>query len=312
VAYAALTNGIDASETTHCPGSATFYGRRFRCHGVHGTVDLPTALQVSCDVWFYTAGRRLGIDALAEAARTFGFGRLTGVDIAPEKPGNVPSTEWSQAVRKHAWYPGETISVAIGQGPLLVSALQTARAFAALANADGALPVPHLFRIGEHVKSGERVAYRPKVTERVAYPAGVRETIVEGLWRVVNRPGGTAYKYRVEGLDICGKTGTVQVVAQKEAKKAHLLPEKLRDHAWFAAFAPRDDPRIVVVVFVENGLAGSSAAAPLAAQLIEAHLRPGSVPVPAPPAAPLPEATPPGGTTTAERGAPPPAPRRGT
>ncbi len=311
VAYAALTNGIDASETVHCPGFATFYGRRFRCHGVHGTVDLPTALQVSCDVWFYTAGRRLGIDALAEAARTFGFGRLTGVDIAPEKAGNVPSTAWSQAVRKHAWYPGETISVAIGQGPLLVSALQTARGFAALANPDGALPVPHLFRIGEHVRSGARVAYRPPVTERVPFPAGARETIVEGLWRVVNRPGGTAYRYRVEGLDICGKTGTVQVVGQKEAKKAHLLPEKLRDHAWFAAFAPREDPKIVVVVFVENGMHGSSAAAPLAAHLIEAYLRPGSVRVPGPPDAPLPEATPPGGSTTADRSAGPPAPRQG-
>lgn len=312
VAYAALTNGIDASETTHCPGFATFYGRRFRCHGVHGTVDLPTALQVSCDVWFYNAGRRLGVDVLAEAARTFGFGRPTGIDIAPEKTGNVPSTAWSQAARKHAWYPGETISVAIGQGPLLVSSLQTARAFAALANADGALPVPHLFRIGEHVRSGARVEYRPPVSERVPYPAGARETIVEGLWRVVNRPGGTAYRYRVEGLDVCGKTGTVQVVGQKEAKKAHLLPEKLRDHAWFAAFAPKDDPKIVVVVFVENGLAGSSAAAPLAMQLVEAFLRPGSVPVPPPSREPLPEATPPGGATTAERDATPPAPRRGT
>lgn len=312
VAYAALTNGIDASETAHCPGHATFYGRRFRCHGVHGTVDLPTALQVSCDVWFYNAGRRLGIDVLAEAARTFGFGRPTGVDIAPEKPGNVPSSAWSHAVRKHAWYPGETISVAIGQGPLLVTSLQTARAFAALANDDGALPVPHLFRIGEHVRSGARVEYRPPVVERVTYPRTVRETIVEGLWRVVNRPGGTAYKYRVEGLDLCGKTGTVQVVAQKEAKKAHLLPEKLRDHAWFAAFAPRGDPKIVVVVFVENGLAGSAAAAPLAAQLVEAYLRPGSVPVPPPPAGPLPDATPPGGTSTAERDAPLPASRRGT
>lgn len=312
VAYAALTNGIDASETTHCPGYATFYGRRFRCHGVHGAVDLPTALQVSCDVWFYNAGRRLGIDVLAETARTFGFGRATGIDIAPEKPGNVPSSAWSQAVRRHPWYPGETISVAIGQGPVLVSSLQTARAFAALANADGALPVPHLFRIGEHVRSGARVAYRPPVAERVTYPRGVRETIVEGLWRVVNRPGGTAYKFRVEGLDLCGKTGTVQVVGQKEAQKAHLLPEKLRDHAWFAAFAPRDDPKIVVVVFVENGLAGSSAAAPLAAQLVEAYLRPGSVPVPPPAAGPLPAATPPGGSTTAERDAPPPAPRRGT
>ena len=311
VAYAALTNGIDPSETVHCPGFATFYGRRFRCHGAHGTVDLPRALQVSCDVWFYTAGRRLGIDALAEAARTFGFGRPTGVDLASEKPGNVPSTAWSLAARRHPWYPGETISVAIGQGPLLVSALQTARAFAALANEDGALPVPHLFRIGEHVRTGARVAYRPPVTERVPYPPGVREPIVEGLWRVVNQPGGTAFRYRVEAVDACGKTGTVQVVGQKDTKKVHLLPEKLRDHAWFAAFAPRKDPKIVAVVFVENGMHGSSAAAPLAMRLIEAYLRPGSVPVPTAPPAPLPEATPPGGTTTAERGGAG-APRRET
>jgi penicillin-binding protein 2 len=312
VAYAALTHGIDASETVHCPGFANFYGRRFRCHGVHGTVDLKTALQVSCDAYFYTMGKRLGIDVLAETARTFGFGRPTGVDIASEKTGNVPSPEWSLAVRKHPWYPGETISVAIGQGPLLVSALQTARAFAGLANADGALPVPHLFRIGELVRSGARVAYRPPVTEKISYPAGVRETILEGLWRVVNRPGGTAYAHRVEGLDICGKTGSVQVVGQKEAKKTLLLPEKLRDHAWFAGFAPRDDARIVVVVFVENGLHGSSAAAPLATRLMEAYLRPGSVPVPGPPAAPLPQATPPGGATTVEQSPGSPAPRRGT
>ncbi len=312
VAYAALTNGIPASETVHCPGSATFYGRRFRCHGVHGTVDLPTALQVSCDVWFYTAGRRLGVDVLAEAARTFGFGRKTGVDLSPEKTGNVPSSAWSLSARKHPWYPGETISVAIGQGPLLVSAIQTARAFAALANPDGALPVPHLFRIGEHVRSGARVAYRPPVTERVPWPAGARETIVEGLWRVVNRPGGTAFRYRVEGLDVCGKTGTVQVVAQKQARMTHLLPEKLRDHAWFAAFAPRDDAKIVVVVFVENGMHGSSAAAPLAMRLVEAYLRPGSVPIPEAPPAPLPEATPPGGTTTAQGGAGALPAKRGT
>lgn len=310
VAYAALTNGIDPSETVHCPGFATFYGRRFRCHNVHGTVDLRTALQVSCDAYFYAMGKRLGIDVLAEAARTFGFGRLTGVDIAGEKTGTVPSPEWSLAVRKHPWYPGETISVAIGQGPLLVSALQTARAFAGLANPDGGLPVPHLFRIGEHVRSGARVAYRPPVTERVPYPPGVRETIVEGLWRVVNNPGGTVYRYHVEGLDVCGKTGTVQVVAQKEAKKTMLLPEKLRDHAWFAAFAPRDDAKIAVAVFVENGLHGNSAAAPLAMRLIEAYLRPETVPPP-PAAVPPTAATPPGGATTAEHGAAPPPPRRG-
>jgi penicillin-binding protein 2 len=312
VAYAALTHGVSPSERVHCPGSASFYGRTFRCHSVHGDVDLATALQVSCDTYFYTVGKRLGIDVLAATARLFGFGRPTGVDVGPEKSGTVPSPEWSQAVRRHPWYPGETISVAIGQGPVLVTALQTARALSGIANPDGALPVPHLFRIGEHVRSGARVAYRPSAPERIPYPEGTRETIVEGLWRVVNRPGGTAFAHRVDGFDVCGKTGTVQVVAQKEAKKAHLLPEKLRDHAWFVSFAPREDPRIVVVVFVENGMHGSSAAAPLAMRLTEAFLRPGSVPVPDPAPTPRPEATPPGGSTTAERAAGPPAARRGT
>src|SRR5512140_195011 len=254
-------------------------------------------------------GKRVGIEALSQTAALFGFGRSTGIDLAGEKTGTVPSPEWSLKVRKHPWYLGETISVAIGQGPLLVSALQVARAFAGIANADGALPVPHLFRIGEHVRSGARVAYRPSVTERIPYPPGVRETILEGLWRVVNKPGGTGYAHRVEGLDICGKSGTVQVVAQKQAKMSTILPEKLRDHAWFAAFAPRDDAKIVVVVFVENGLHGASAAAPLASRLIQAYLRPGSVPIPS---APRPEATPPGGTTTAHQIASVPAPRRGT
>ncbi len=269
MAYSILTHGIDPKERVFCPGGATFYGRFFRCHGRHGSVDLTTALQVSCDTYFYTMGRRLGIDAIAESAGLFGFGRQTGIDLAHEKSGIVPSPAWSLAARKHPWYLGETISVAIGQGPVLVTALQIARAMSGIANADGALPTPHLFHIGENVRTGERFVYRPDSKESLAYPPGAHETIVEGLWRVVNMPGGTAYASRVPGLDLCGKTGSVQVVGQKEAKKGHLLPEELRDHGWFASFAPRDDPKIVAVVFVEHGEHGASAAAPLAARLAE-------------------------------------------
>ncbi len=272
-AYGILKRGIDPSERVHCSGAATFYGRSFRCHGVHGSVDLATALQVSCDVYFYTMGKRLGIDELAEAGHAFGFGRPTGIDLSHEKVGIVPSNAWSLSVRKHPWYPGETISAVIGQGPVLVSPLQMSRAFAALANADGALPTPHLFHIGENFRSGERFIYRPPVKESVPFPPGVRETIVEGLWRVVNVPGGTAYASRVDGLDICGKTGSVQVVGQKDTKKAHLLSYELKDHGWFAGFAPRSDPKIVVVVFVEHGEHGASAAAPLAAKLCAAWLQ---------------------------------------
>ena len=269
MAYAILTHGIDPKERVFCPGGLTFYGRRFRCHGTHGSVDLVTALQVSCDSYFYTMGKRLGIDAIAESAALFGFGRPTGVDLAHEKSGIVPSPAWSLAQRKHPWYLGETISVAIGQGPVLVTALQIARGMSGIANADGALPTPHLFHIGENVRTGERFVYRPESKESISYPPGAHETIVEGLWRVVNMPGGTAFGSRVPGLDLCGKTGSVQVVGQKEAKKGHLLPQELRDHGWFASFAPRGDPKVVVVVFVEHGEHGASAAAPLAARLAE-------------------------------------------
>jgi penicillin-binding protein 2 len=276
MARAILANGIRPDERVLCTGGATFYGRHFRCHARHGSVDFVTALQVSCDTYFYTMGKRLGIDAIAANGDAFGFGRPTGVDLISEKSGVVPSSEWSLKTRKHPWYAGETISVSIGQGPLLVTALQVARAFAGIANRDGALPTPHLFHIGENIRTRERFVYRPPVVESVPWPAGARELVVEGLWRVVNAPGGTATSVRVPGLDICGKTGTVQVVAQKEARKGYLLPEKLRDHGWFASFAPRDDPKIVVVVFVEHGLHGNTAAAPLAAKMTAAWLTRGS------------------------------------
>ena len=276
MARAILASGIRPDERVFCTGGATFYGRFFRCHGHHGSVDLTTALQVSCDTYFYTMGRRLGIEEIAENGNLFGFGRPTGIDLLGEKSGVLPSSAWSLKARKHPWYAGETISVAIGQGPVLVTALQLARAFAGIANGDGALPTPHLFHIGENVRTRERFVYRPPVKEFVPWPKGARELIVEGLWRVVNAPGGTAYSVHVPGLDICGKTGTVQVVAQKEARKAYLLPEALRDHGWFASFAPRDDPKIVVVVFVEHGLHGNIAAAPLATKLTSAWLARGT------------------------------------
>ncbi len=273
VAYGVLADGISAAERVFCGGASTFYGRSFRCHGAHGSVDLPTALQVSCDVYFYTMGKRLGIEHLAETARLFGFGSPTGIDLPSEKGGTVPSPLWSLQVRKIPWYPGETISVAIGQGPLLVSALQVARGFAALANRDGSLPTPHLFHMSRDERTQERVLRQPSAGRSVPFRPGMREAIVEGLHRVVNAPGGTAFAVRVPDLDICGKTGTVQVVGQKDTKKAHLLPDHLKDHGWFAAFAPRDDPKIVVVVFVEHGEHGNSAAAPLAAKLCAAYLK---------------------------------------
>ena len=147
LAYGALASGeVDPDAQVFCPGHAVYYGRAFRCHrrGGHGWVNLRDAIKVSCDVYFYALGRRLGVDGIARIAREFGFGEPTGLDLAHEKPGLVPSEEWARTKRKARWYPSETISVAIGQGPVLVTPLQVARALAGLVEG-GRLPTPHLF-----------------------------------------------------------------------------------------------------------------------------------------------------------------------
>jgi penicillin-binding protein 2 len=223
-------------------------------------VDLKQALKESCDVYFYQLGQRLGIERIADYARRFGLGQVTGVDVDGEKKGLVPDSAWSLRVRKTAWYPGETISVAIGQGPLLVTPLQIAVAFSVVANG-GRLVTPHLVLHQDHPPP--QVAVRDQETLR---------RIRDALWSVVNSDG-TGANARVEGLDIAGKTGTVQVVAQETWIDSDDLPFELRDHAWFASFAPAADPRLTVVVFVEHGGKGSRAAAPIARTLYEAALR---------------------------------------
>src|SRR4029077_1337828 len=147
LAYGALARGqVDPEQRVFCPGHATFYGRTFHCHKKegHGWVNLRDAIKVSCDVYFYNLGRRLGIDRIAEIAQGFGFGKATGVDLPYEKEGLVPSEEWAVEKRHARWYPSETISVAIGQGPVLVTPLQIARGLSGLVER-GQLPTPHLF-----------------------------------------------------------------------------------------------------------------------------------------------------------------------
>ncbi|HSM50082.1 MAG TPA: penicillin-binding protein 2 [Thermoanaerobaculia bacterium] len=259
VALAALAEGVvQEEERVFCGGSAVFHGQRRRCwrQGGHGAVDLRAALKHSCDVYFYEIGDRLGAARIARHARLFGLGRPTGLEIDGEKGGLVPDDEWSRRVRGHPWYPGETISVAIGQSALLTTPLQVAVAYAALANG-GRLVVPHLVA-GAPAPVAGRLPIAPR------HLAAVRE----GLWQVVNEQGTGAAAF-VAGLDIAGKTGTVQVVAQETWIDSDTLPYAQRDHAWFASYAPAHDPRLVVVVFVEHGGKGSRAAAPVAKALHE-------------------------------------------
>ena len=259
MATAGLTERIvDEHSSAFCAGGAVFYGRMFRCwkKGGHGTVDARRALMHSCDVYFYGMGQRMGIERIARYSRLLGLGSITGVDIEGEKKGLVPDPEWSEKVRKMPWYPGETISVSIGQGPVLMTPLQMAEMTAIVANG-GRKVIPHLIK-GADLPEPEHVALNEKALRIVR----------EGLWDVVNAPGGTAYNSaRVPGAEIAGKTGTVQVIAQAARTDAKALPFKYRDHAWFTSFAPEQDPRLVVSVFAEHGGAGSRVAGPIAQAL---------------------------------------------
>ena len=262
MAIAGLTEGMTSpQDRVWCGGSARFYNRRFRCwkRSGHGWTDLKEAIKGSCDVYFYDLGQRMGIERIAHWARTLGLGERTHVDLAGETPGLVPDLQWAAQKRGSSWYPGETISVSIGQGPLLTTPLQMAKLFAMVANG-GEVVTPHLDRRAE-APTRREASLEPQVLRRIS----------EALWSVVNESKGTGGGARIAGLDIAGKTGTVQVVAQNHWIDNETLPPDQRDHAWFASFAPVEAPEIVVVVFVEHGGKGSEAAAPIARALYEKY-----------------------------------------
>ena len=264
---------VNASTTYHCGGSQAFFGRRFRCWKPegHGAVNWARAIKVSCDIYFYNIGAKLGVDGIAEYAHKLTFGEFTKIDLEGETKGLVPSEKWAREVQKRKWYPSETISVAIGQGPLVVTPLQTANMMAAIANG-GKVMRPHVLKEVIEMRDDEVVGKQvvePLVLTEVNLTPEALAAMRHGLWAVVNEIGGTGRNAMIEGLDVCGKTGTVQVVAQSGWKQK--LPFKFKDHAWFASFAPRDNPQMVAIVFVEHGGGGGSDAAPLARQLFAAR-----------------------------------------
>src|SRR2546423_2854094 len=275
MALGGLDSGaIGAGTTFDCGGSGTFFGRRFRCwqKNGHGAVAVERGLKVSCDIFFYNTGARLGVDKIAEYAKDLSFGNITQIDLDGEKAGIVPSTEWAAKKQHRKWYPSETISVAIGQGPLIVTPLQVAVMMAAIANG-GTVYRPHVVRMVEHANPDGttqrlRVATQALRHEKLS-PAGI-DHVHNGLWRVVNEEGGTGGNARINGLDIAGKTGTVQVIAQSGWFTTAGMPFMIRDHARIASYAPSGNPQMVVVVFVEHaGAHGGTDAAPLAKLLYQ-------------------------------------------
>ena len=263
VALAGLEEGVITPEFhVYCPGHAVFYGQDFACwrksRGGHGSVDLRRAIRESCDVYFYTIGNMLGVDRINKWATTLGLGVKSGIDLPNELQGLVPSTEWKRQVRKEKWYSGETISVAIGQGQVSLTPVSMAVYTAALANG-GTRLTPHLLKAVDD-GSGWKPKSPPPATKLEVDPRYMN-LIRDGMWAVVNEPGGTGGAARVEGHDVAGKTGTSQVISNKGRQAAKGKTDKnLNDHGWFVFFAPRDKPEIAGVVFLEHGVHGGNAA----------------------------------------------------
>ena len=272
MAAAALeTNEVNMSETIQCRGRFRFGRRTFRDWKAsgHGSVNLHKALTQSCDVYFYKMGHRLGIDAIATYASLFGLGKKTGIDLPSEQRGIVPSIEWKQQARGEPWYPGETISVAIGQGYVTVTPIQMAQVIATIAN-NGVAHQPRLVRGVRRRNTGEVETW----SMAEGTPLGLQPAFVEGIQRALGSvvSEGTARRANSSLVTIAGKTGTSQVVALCADKKKD-TPKQFRDHAWFVSYAPFDNPQIAVAVLAEHAGHGGSAAAPLARELIEAFIK---------------------------------------
>lgn len=262
---------LSFDEILHCSGGY-YYGRRvyrdWKLSG-HGKVDLHKAIVESCDVYFYQAGERTGIDALAKWASVLGLGRKTEIDLPGEAEGLVPSPDWKLKTRDEPWFPGETLSAAIGQGYVLVTPLQLANLYATIAR-KGVQMDP--FIVGDIVNIGGLELYRrdPMVKRELEIPDEVWVRIIEALEGVVNEPHGTGPAARIPGISVAGKTGTAQVVRIQELMgDGDEIPYELRDHGWFVAFAPADNPKLVVAVVVEHGGHGSSSAAPIVARVLK-------------------------------------------
>ncbi|MFW5966392.1 MAG: penicillin-binding protein 2 [Persicimonas sp.] len=271
---AALEEGAKSpsSEAT-CRGAYQFGGRRFRCwkRGGHGKVDLVEALKHSCDVYFYQVAEKLGIDTLAEYAYEFGFGEPTGLPLASESSGRVPTREWHDEHSPDGYQYGFALNTVLGQGDTLTTPMQAAVAYAAVANG-GKLYYPRLADSIENADGETIFEFPPKLRRRASLESETLEMIQQGLYAASNEEEGTSYKSRPDGIEMAGKTGTAQVHTMGAERVANRDKEfKLRDHAWFATYAPADDPEIVLVVFLEHAGSGGGRAAPVAKEILTSY-----------------------------------------
>jgi penicillin-binding protein 2 len=269
VATAGLEEGlITPSFRVSCSGGGTFYGRFFQCLSRHGSVDLREAIAKSCNTYFYTLGNMLGVDRIHKWGVNLGLHGKSGIDLPNEQDSLVPSSEWKKQRTGERWYPGETISVAIGQGQNAVTPMALAVMIATVANGG----TRHIPRLVKAVDDGEGwVDVPPPVSSFPPVPLKPEtiKAVHDGLWMAVNG-GGTAGRAQVEGRDVAGKTGTAQVISLGARERARSSGLDVRDHGWFVFMTPRDNPEIAGVVFAEHS-EGSRGATPIARHIIETY-----------------------------------------
>jgi penicillin-binding protein 2 len=274
MSLAGLEEGVAQDMRVMCNGGATFYGRFFACDHHHGLVDIDHAIPWSCDTYYYTLAERLGIDTIAKYGTEVGLGQKTGIDLPDEATGTMPSTAWKLRTQHEKWYAGETISVGIGQGSVQVTPIQLARALSGIASG-GALKRPHVVfpdELPPDMASAIAASYPGSGDRTIPLSTPNWETITDAMAQTM-LPGGfdTGAAVRLEGIDFAGKTGTAQVVNHSIGGN-NLLTGAERANAWFVGMAPRRNPDIVVAVLCEHGGWGATAAAPVAAQVVNAFV----------------------------------------
>jgi penicillin-binding protein 2 len=271
---AAYKSGLFRPETVvHCPGGYRLGPRTWRCHkdSGHGAVNGKTAMMYSCDTWFYKVADTLGLDPIAEMGKALGLGSPTGIGVLAEVPGIMPSSDYHDKLSPGGYTKGMALNSAIGQGDDNLTPLQLAMVYAAIANG-GTLYKPQLVERLEGLDGEVLEQYEPQVVRQVEIPKAHLESVREALTAVVNEPGGTAFRTRLQDIKVAGKTGTAQVATLGTVRlKTHQMDFFQRDHAWFASFAPAEDPEIAVVVLNEHGGHGGSDAAPTAMAVIQKY-----------------------------------------
>jgi len=276
-AIAGLESGmITPSTQFNCTGAFHYGNRDFRCwkQGGHGAISLQRAIVESCDVYFYQVGLKVGVDLIAHYANEFGLGKVTGISLPHEKPGTVPSSSWKKKRFGVPWYSGETLSLSVGQGYLNATPLQLLMLISCVANG-GKQNLPQVVERVENIYGEKLKEYPPVELRRANVSEKTFQMIQEALRGAVNDPHGTGWTCSLKEVKVAGKTGTAQVIRLPENFKRgdmNRVPLKFRDHAWFAAYAPFEDPKISIAVLVEHGGHGGSAAAPIAKKVIAKYL----------------------------------------